>query len=136
MPWLFAAAICRRNLPQLFAVTFYRGIFAAPICRDFSPWDFCRSYLPWLFAVRLCRDYLPWVCFVYVSKPFFCVSKCFFFLSKSFLIESKRFFYVRISLLTVFLFAIAVVVIGHRRNNFLNDIYLFIDIVLSRYSEK
>ena len=115
---IFVMVICLGYLPQLFAV----GI--------------CRSYLPWLFAVRICRDYLPWVCFVYVSKPFFCVSKCFFFLSKSFLIESKRFFYVRISLLTVFLFAIAVVVIGHRRNNFLNDIYLFIDIVLSRYSEK
>ena len=81
----------------------------------------CNGYLPWLFAAGICRSYLPRVCFVYVSKPFFCVSKSFFFVSKSFWIESKPFLYVgktflfmSISLLTMFLFVIAVAVMGHR----------------------
>ena len=51
------------------------------------------GYLPQELAAAICRSYLPWVCFVYVSKPFFCASKFFFFVSKSFLFESKPFLY-------------------------------------------
>ena len=70
-------------------------IFVMVICRGYLPQEFgaviCRGNLPQLFAVRIQRGYLPWVCFVYVSKPFFCESKSFFFVSKSFLFESKPF---------------------------------------------
>ena len=52
---MFAMVIYRGNMPCLFAV-------------DFSVW-MCHGYLPWLF-------------FVYVNKPFFCVSKCFSFVNK------------------------------------------------------
>ena len=79
----------------------------------------CRRNLPQLFAVANCRGYLSWVCLAYVSKPFFCVSKSFFFVNNFFLTESKHFLYVSktlfiylISLLTVFLFYIAVASYG------------------------
>ena len=136
--WLFAVAICHRNLPQLFAMAFYRREnfprlftvaflsweFGAAICCGVLPWEytvtiFCGIFLQ-LFAGRICRSYLLWVCFVYVSKPFSCVTKSFFFVTKFFLIESKSFLYVskiflflRISLLTAFLFVIAVAIMGH-----------------------
>ena len=86
--WEFAAAICRRNLPQLFAVAFCRGNLPQPYAVAF-----CHGNLPWEFAAAICRGYLPWVCFVYVKKPFFCVSEFFFFVNKPFLIESKSFSY-------------------------------------------
>ena len=67
------------------------------ICPGNMPWLFAvgirRSYLPWEFAGAICRIYLPWVCFLYVNKPFFCVSEFFYFVNKSFLIESKSFSY-------------------------------------------
>ena len=100
-------------------------IFVMAICRGVLPWEFavaiCRGNLPQLFAVEICHSYLLWVCFVYVSKPF-CLSKSFFFASKSFLFESKPFLickqklflFPRISSLTLFLFVIAVAVMGHR----------------------
>ena len=71
--------------------------------------------LPQLFAVGICRRYV-----VYVSKPFFCVCKSFFFVNKPFLNESNLFYvsktilFMRIPLIRVFLFAIAVAVVGHR----------------------
>ena len=54
----------------------------------------CRSYLPWEFAAAICCDFFLWVCFVYVSKLFFCVIKFFFFENSSYLIKSKPFWYV------------------------------------------
>ena len=137
MPWEFAMAICRGNLPQLFAVAFCRRnlsqLFAVAFCRGNLPpliaVRICRSFLPWQFAVAICHKNLPWVCFVYVRKPFFCVSKSFFFVSRSFLCESKPFYmwtklflFIRISLLTVFLFVFAVAVMGHRKLWYINDL--------------
>ena len=101
-------------------------IFVMVICRGYWLQEFAtavsRGFLPCEFAAAICRGNLPWVCFVYVGKPFFCVSKSFFFESKSFFNWKQTFFYMwaklflfmRISLLTVFLFVIAVAVIGHR----------------------
>ena len=103
--WEFAVAICRKNLPQEFAV----GI--------------CRRYLLWLFAARICRGSLPWEsavaifrgCFVYTSQSFFVyVSKFCLYGGKPFYYVCKTFWCVRFSLLTVFLLAIVVAVMGHR----------------------
>ena len=73
-------------------------IFVMAFCRSYLPWKcavaICRGNLPQRLAVGICCSYLPWVCFVYVNKPFFCVSKSFFFVSKPFLIESKPSLYV------------------------------------------
>ena len=94
LPWELATAVCRGDLSQLFAVAF------------------CCGNLPQLFAVGL---------FVYGNKPFFCMREfLFFFVNKLFLIERKPFLYesktsfMGISFLTVFLFVIAVAVMGHR----------------------
>ena len=78
------------------------------------PWEFavaiCRRILPWEFAAGICRGF-----FVFVSKTFFVyVSKSCLYGSKPFLHVSKTFLFVRFSLLTVFLFVIAVAVMGHR----------------------
>ena len=90
--WEFARGICRGCLPQEFAV----GI--------------CRRNLPWELAVAICRGF-----FVYVSKSFFVyVSKSCLCGSRPFLYVSKTFWFVRFSLLTVFLFAIVVAVMDHR----------------------
>ena len=89
----FAMAICCENLPQEFAV----GI--------------CCKNLLWLFASRICHGYLP---FVFVSNSFFVyVSKSCLYESKPFLHVGKTFLFVRFSSLTVFLFVIAVAVMGH-----------------------
>ena len=89
--------ICRENLPQEFAVAI------------------CRENLPQQFAVGICRGYLP---FVFVRKSFYLyVSKPCLYESKAFLYMSKTFLFVRFSLLTVFLFVIAVAVMGHRRKH-------------------
>ena len=85
LPWLLAAGICRGNLTQEFAV----GV--------------CRGYLPWVFCI--CKQI-----FVFVYE-----SKFFLYGSKPFLYMSKTFLFVRFSLLTVFLFFIAVTVMGHRK---------------------
>ena len=71
----------------------------------------CRGNLPREFAAGICRGF-----FVYVSEYFFVyVSKSCLYGSKSFLYMSKTFWFARFSLLTVFLFVIAVAVMGHRR---------------------
>ena len=96
------------------------------------PVAFCLGDLSWLFAVAICRSYLPWAFFVYVSKRFFWLSKSFFFLNKPSLNESKPFFiyvqnakllFKRISLLTVFLSAIVLTVMGHRIKKILRRNY-------------
>ena len=96
LPQGFAVGICRKNLSWLFVA----GI--------------CRSYLSQKFAVAVCRGYLT---FVFVSKSFY-----FVYVIKSCLNESKPFLYVGktlfviFSLLVVFLFHIAVAVMGHCKN--------------------
>ena len=52
----------------------------------------CRGFLPWELSVAICHENLPWVCFVYASKPFFCVGISFLFESKPFLYVNKIFF--------------------------------------------
>ena len=82
----------------------------------------CPVNMPWLFAVGICRSYLPWVCFVYVNKTFFLCEWNFFLCKQTFLNWKQTFFiweqnffsFMRISFLTVFLFVIAVAVMGHR----------------------
>ena len=92
LPWEFAARICRGYLPREFAA----GI--------------CRGNLPQEFAVAICRGF-----FVYVSEYFFVyVSKSCLYGSKPFLHVSETFLFVRFSLSIVFLFVIAVAVMGHR----------------------
>ena len=98
---------CRGNLPREFAMA---------ICHENLSWKFaagiCRGYLPWEFAAGICRGFLP---FVFVSKSFFVyVSKCCLDESKPFLYVSKTLLFVRFSLLTVFLFVIAVAPMAHR----------------------
>ena len=109
-------------------------IFLMVICRSYFPGN-----LPQLFTVAICREYLPRVCFVYVSKPFYCVIKSFFFVNNSLLIKTKKtfllkpnlfsmwaklFLFMRISLLTVFLFVIALAVVGHRNFQRFNSVCL------------
>ena len=85
--------------------------FAAGICRENLPWLFAarigRRNLPRKFAAEICRGYLRWV---------FCICKhilsCLYG-RKPFLYVSKTFLFVRFSLLTVFLFVIAVAAMGH-----------------------
>ena len=65
----------------MFAMVIYRGyqwLYALPICRGFFRLNVSR-----LFAVAF---------FVYVSKPFFCVSKCFSFVNKPFFNWKQIFF--------------------------------------------
>ena len=68
--------------------------------------------LPQEFAVPICRGHFL---FVFVIKSFFVyVSKSCLYERKPFLYVSKSFLFVRFTLLTVFLFVIAVAVMGHR----------------------
>ena len=103
---IFAMTVCRDSLPQLFVV----GI--------------CRSYLSWEFTVDICRGNVLQL----FAVGLFCVCKQTFFLFKQilfllnlfylkenvFYIWAKLSLFIRISLLTVFLFVIAVAVMGHR----------------------
>ena len=83
MLWLFAVRICRGNLPQLFDVAIY------------------REYLPWVFVVFLCE----WI--------FFLCKQSFLNWKQTFFIWEQNFSFMRISFITVFLFAFAVAVMGH-----------------------
>ena len=94
LPWLFAARICRGNMPQEFAVAI------------------CRRNLQWLFAVRICRGSFcirKQILFLYVSKSCYMKANLFYTWAKLFICD---FFY----FLTVFLFVIVVTVMGHRTN--------------------
>ena len=143
LPWLFsrgnlrqlfAVWVCRSYLPLGFAAAVYRGdllqLFAVEICRSYLPWLFaaavCRSYLPWEFAVGICRSYLSWVfavglffvckqTFFLCERIFLLCKQTFFYWKRTFFIWEQNFFlFMRISFLTVFLFVIAVAVMGHR----------------------
>ena len=73
--------------------------------------DICRENLLQEFAVAICR-----VFFCICKQIFFFVCKQILFIWKeTFLYVSKTFLFVRFSLLTVFLFVIAVAVMGHHR---------------------
>ena len=103
---IFVMTVCRDSLPQLFVV----GI--------------CRSYLSWEFTVDICRGNVLQL----FAVGLFCVCKQTFFLFEQilfllnlfylkenvFYIWAKLYLFIRISLLTVFLFVIAVAVMGHR----------------------
>ena len=79
----------------------------------------------WEFAVGICRGV-----FVYISESFFVyVSKSCLYGGKPFLYVCKTFWFVRFSLLTVFLLVIVVAVMGHRRNETPSGCY-FIDVVI------
>ena len=80
----------------------------------------CRGNLPHKFAMSICHRNLPWLfavgilSFVFVSKSFLVYgNKSFLYESKPFSYVSKTFLFVIFSLLTVFLFVIAVVVLAH-----------------------
>ena len=66
---------------KLFIIMFFKSIGTPS---DIIAMVICPVDIPWLFAVGICSGYLPWVCFVYVNKPFFCVSETFFFVNKLF----------------------------------------------------
>ena len=87
----------------------HRGLLHTIFCIAYV--RICRRYLPWLFAVRICRGF-----FVYISESFFVyVSKSCLYGGKSFLYVCKTFWFVRFSLLTLFLLVIVVAIMGHRR---------------------
>ena len=97
-------------LHTIFCFTYSR-IFCGNLPRELAV-AICRENLPQEFAVAICRGYLP---FVFVIKSFFVyVSKSCLYERKPFLYVSKSFLFVRFSLLTMFLFVIAVAVMGHR----------------------
>ena len=82
----------------------------------------CRENLPWLFAARIGGRNLPQKFAVAICGGFFVFVSTFFFVyviksclygRKPFLYVSKTFLFVRFSLLTVFLFVIAVAAMGH-----------------------
>ena len=89
-------------------------------------WEFsmgiCRGYFPREFAVGICRRNLPWELavaiyrgfFVYICESFFVyMSKSCLYGDKPFVYVCKTFWFMRFSLLTVFLLVIVVVVMGH-----------------------
>ena len=104
-------ALAHRGLPQtIFCIAYLR---------------ICRGNLPLEFAVAICRRF-----FVFISKFFFVyVSKSCLYGGKPFLYVCKTFWFVRFSLLTVFLLVIVVAVMGHRRNETPSGCY-FIDVVI------
>ena len=119
LPWEFVAGICRGYLLQKFAVGICRRNllwpFAAGICCGYLPPEFsvgiCRRNLQWGFAVTICREF-----FVYITESFLLyVSKSCLYRGKPFLYLGKTFWFVRFSLLTVFLLDIVMAVMGHRR---------------------
>ena len=101
--------ICRGNLPRKIAVA---------ICRENLPWEFAagifRGNFSQQFFVAICRGF-----FVFVSKSFFVYGrKSCLYESKPFFICERNVFICEIFFITVFLFAIAVAVVGHRTKRF------------------
>ena len=120
--------ICRGNLPRALAMAIFRKNFpqefAVAIYRENLPQEFvvaiCRENMPQEFPVAIYHGSLP---FEFVSKSFFVyVSKSCLYGSKPFSYVSKTFWFVRFSLLAVFLFVIAVAVMGDR--TWLVSVYL------------
>ena len=94
LPWLFEAGTCHGNLSQEFAVV---------ICHENLPQDFAVA----IFCVNLPFAFVSESSFLYVNKS--CYMK-----GNLFCMWAKLFLFARFSLLTVFLFVIAVAVMGHR----------------------
>ena len=99
----------------------HRGLLHTILCIAYL--RISRGNLRWLFAVGICRRNLPWefavaICrgfFVYICESFFVyMSKSCLYGGKPFVYVCKTFWFVRFSLLTVFLLVIVVVVMGHR----------------------
>ena len=92
----FQIQLKKSGRSDIYSLPVFLG-FALEICRGCLPWEFAaaisRGFLPWEFAATISRDYLPRICFVYVNKPFSCVSESFFFVNKLFKSESKSFLY-------------------------------------------
>ena len=92
----------------------HRGLLHT-IFPSFTYSRICRGYLPREYTAGICRAYWPWV-FCICKQILFCIcDKSCFHERKPFLYESKSFLFVRLSLLTVFLFVIPVAVMspGH-----------------------
>ena len=101
----------------------HRGLLHTIFCIAYL--RICHGNLLWLFAAGICRGF-----FVYISESFFVyVSKSCLYGGKPFLYVCKTFWFVRFSLLTVFLLVIVVAVMGHRRNETPSGCY-FIDVVI------
>ena len=91
-------------------------IFRGDLLQQF-PWLFavgiCCSYLSWLFAVKfaaaICRGFV--LCMQ--TNLFFLCKQAFLIEKRLFYMWAKLFLFMRIFLLTVFLFVIPVAVIGH-----------------------
>ena len=118
LQWLFALEICRGYFQWELSAPIWRGYL-----QEMFAMTFCRGNLQQLFAVAICCAYLPLVCFVYVNKPFFLCRGIFCLCKQSFFNWKKIFFiweqiflteFMRTSFLTVFIFVIAVAVMGHR----------------------
>ena len=96
LPWEFAAKNCRGYLPREFTAGIFRGNFSQQ------------------FSVAICHRF-----FVFVSKSFFVYGrKSCLYESKPFFICERNVFICEIFFITVFLFAIAVAVVGHRTKRF------------------
>ena len=86
------------------------------------PWEFAvaifRENLPWGFAAGICRENLPSlfaVGFLYIyANPFLHIWANLVYIETNLLYVCKTFWFVRFSLLTVFLLVIVVVAMGHR----------------------
>ena len=111
LPWLSAARICLRNLPQEFALSIWHKNLphepAVGICNRNLSWEFavgicsgiCRKNSAQEFSVIICRGL-----FVFVSESFLIyVSKSCLYGSKTFLYVSKTFLFMKYSFVTVFL---------------------------------
>ena len=116
--------------------SFYLHVWSSPTQRfphlymfENLPWEFsartCRGYLRQELAMGICHENLPQdfaVAIFCVDLPFAFVSESsFLYVNKScymkgnlFCMWAKLFLFARFSLLTVFLFVIAVAVMGHR----------------------
>ena len=120
--YIIYSRICLRNLPREFTVAIYRENWP----QDFAV-GICRRNLPWLFATRIFLRNLLWKFTVAISSGFFVFSRksFFFFVCEQILFiwkqtffvcdVSKTFLFVRFSLLTVFVFVIAVAVMSQRK---------------------
>ena len=132
LSWLFAARVCCRILPQEFAVGIrcrnLPWLFAARLCCRNLPWEFavgiCHKNLLQKFAMGICHRNLPWLFAVgcVCTRILFCICEQILFICKqTFFICEQIFLFVKFSFLTVFLFVIAVAVMGHHRKHIFNN---------------
>ena len=119
---LYCLKSCRSNLPQKFGVATCREnlpwLFAVGICRSYFPWEFaaaiCCGNLLQLIAVTICHGFVLCMQANLFEQIFFLCNQIFFIWKQTFFICEQNFLFIRISLLTVFLFVFAVAVMCHR----------------------